>query len=80
VPCKCGQVYIGQTGCSIETRVKEHEPHIRLHHPDKSAVAKHSIKLDHRIQFQNTTILSTKSGYMDRMSGRPLRSNYNRTT
>jgi hypothetical protein len=30
-------------------------------------VAKHSINLDHHIQLQNITILSTKSTYMDRM-------------
>jgi predicted GIY-YIG superfamily endonuclease len=67
VPCECAQVYIGQTGRSIETRVKEHQRHIRLQHPDNSAVAEHSINLDHRIQLHNTTILSTKSRYLDRM-------------
>jgi hypothetical protein len=67
MPCECGQVYIGQTGRSIETRVMEHQRHIHLQHLDKSAVAEHSINLDHRIQLQNTTILSTKSRYMDRM-------------
>jgi hypothetical protein len=67
VPCEYGEVYIRQTGRSIETRVKEHQRHIRLQHPDKSAVAEHSINLDHRIQLQNTTILSTKSRYMNRM-------------
>jgi hypothetical protein len=67
MPCECGQVYIGQTGRSIETRVKKHQRHIRLQHPYESAVAEHSINLDHRIQLQNTTILSTKSRYMDRM-------------
>jgi hypothetical protein len=30
-------------------------------------VAKHSINLGHRIQLQNTTILSTKSRYVDQM-------------
>jgi hypothetical protein len=67
VSCECGQVYIEQTGLSIETRVKDHQCHIRLQHPDKSAMAEHSISLDYRIQLQANTILSTKSRYMDQM-------------
>jgi hypothetical protein len=67
VPCECGQVYIEQTGHSTETRVKKHQCHIRLQHLDKSAVAEHSINLDHRIQLQNTTILPIKSRYTDQM-------------
>jgi hypothetical protein len=66
-PCECGQVYIGQTGRSVDTRLKELQRHIRLEHPDKSAVAEHSINLGHTIQLQNTTILSTKPRYMDRI-------------
>jgi hypothetical protein len=34
---------------------------------DKSAVAEHSIELDHRIQFRNTAILTSKSHYLDRI-------------
>jgi hypothetical protein len=56
-----------QTGSSIETRVKEHQRHIRLKHLDKSAVAEHITNLGHRIQLQDTTILSTKSRYIDRV-------------
>jgi hypothetical protein len=67
MPCNCSQVCIGQTGHSTETRVKEHQRHICLEHPDKSTVAKHSINLGHNIQLQDTTILSTKSRYMDWM-------------
>jgi hypothetical protein len=67
IPCECGQDYIGQTGRSIDTRIKEHHRHIRLAHPDKSAVAEHSISRGHRIQLQDTKILSTKSRYMDRL-------------
>jgi predicted GIY-YIG superfamily endonuclease len=67
MPCDCGQVYIGQTGHSIKTRAKEHQHHICLEHPGKSAMAEYSINLGHHIQFQNTTILATKSRYMDRM-------------
>jgi hypothetical protein len=67
IPSVCGQVYIGQTGCSIDTRIKEHHRHLRLAHPDKSAVAEHSISRGHHIQLQDTKILSTKSRYMDRL-------------
>jgi hypothetical protein len=65
IPCECGQVYIGQTGRSVDTRLKEHQRHIRLEHLDKSAVAEHSINSGHRIELQNTIILSTKPRYMD---------------
>ena len=33
-PCERGQVYIGQTGQCMETRVKEHHWHIQLMQPD----------------------------------------------
>jgi hypothetical protein len=51
----------------IDTRIKEHQQHIRLAHPDRSAVAEHSISRRHSIQLQDTKILSTKSRYMDRL-------------
>jgi hypothetical protein len=60
-------MYIGQTGRSIETRVKEHQRHIRPAHPEKSAAAEHSINLGHPIQLHNTSILVKKPRYMDRV-------------
>jgi hypothetical protein len=56
----CSQVYIGQTGCSTDTMLKEHQWHICQEHPDKSAMAEHSINLGH-----HTAILSTKSRCLD---------------
>jgi hypothetical protein len=38
---------------------------MRLDHPNKSAVAEHSIDQGHRIQFHNASILATKTRYMD---------------
>jgi hypothetical protein len=58
---------MGQTGRSIETRMKEHQRHVRLGQQDKSAVAEQSINLGHRIKLQDTAMLSTKATYMDRM-------------
>ena len=59
-------MYIGQTGRSIQLRYKEHERHIRLVQPEKPAVAEHSFNHDH-IRLQDTELLSTKTGYMDRL-------------
>jgi len=46
IPCECGRVYIGQSGRSVQLRIKEHNRHIRLAQPNKSAVAEHSFNHD----------------------------------
>jgi hypothetical protein len=49
IPCEYGKVYTGQIGHSADTRLKEHQLHIRLEHPDTSAMAEHSVDLGHHI-------------------------------
>jgi hypothetical protein len=52
-------------GRSVDIRLKEHRRHISLQHPDKSAVAEHSMDQGHRIQFNNFSILATSPRDMD---------------
>jgi len=66
IPCECGQVYIGQTGRSMESKIKEHHRHIRLAHPEKSAVAERSFKQDRLKNFQDIRILSVVPEYVNR--------------
>ena len=30
IPCECGQIYIGQTGCTVSERISEHERDLRM--------------------------------------------------
>jgi hypothetical protein len=50
-PCECGRVYIGQTGRSVDIRLKEHQWDIRLERPDKVIVTEQSPDQRYRIQF-----------------------------
>jgi hypothetical protein len=49
----------------VDAKLKEHQRHIRLEQPDKSAVTEHSVDLGHHIQFHNTSALAMKIQYMD---------------
>jgi hypothetical protein len=60
-------VHTGQTGRSVDIRLKEHQRYIRPEHTDKSAVAENSFDQGHRIQFHSASILATKTRYMDRI-------------
>jgi hypothetical protein len=51
--------------------MEEHHRHKRLHHPDKSAMAEHSINWGHQIQFNDTSVIAKKPGLMERITGKP---------
>lgn len=67
IPCGCGQVYIGQTGRSIETRIKEHHWHIWLGHPDTLVLAELGFSHNHVIELQDTRIFTIVPSCMEQL-------------
>ena len=47
IPCECGKVYIGETGRSMQERIKEHDRDIRLGRTQTSAVSEHTHETGH---------------------------------
>ena len=54
-------VYIGETGRNLSIRLKEHKTNCEKAEQDKSAVAKHTWTYDHRIKWDEATILAIDS-------------------
>ena len=57
IPCiDCTQVYVGETGRSLDIRVVEHKRACRLGY-ENSAVANHTLNIGHRINFNKAAII-----------------------
>ncbi|XP_076247886.1 LOW QUALITY PROTEIN: uncharacterized protein LOC143187549 [Calliopsis andreniformis] len=63
--CTCGKVYIGETGRSMSTRLKEHERCTRLGYL-QSAVAEHQKATGHKILFNEAKVIAKTKGYFPR--------------
>ncbi|KAJ8946570.1 hypothetical protein NQ318_008300 [Aromia moschata] len=66
--CTCGKSYIGQTGRSIQCRIKEHQRHTSLGNTDKSAIAEHvHTNENHKIDYENIRVLDKTTRYYPRI-------------
>ena len=66
VVCSCGAPYIGETGRSVSTRIKEHCADIRHDRVQKLALAEHSSTTKHHICLEDAQILSKEDNYFKR--------------
>ena len=58
VPCgACSETYVGQTGRTVEHRLKEHKRALVSGDTNTSALAEHAIQHSHRIAWEDTTVL-----------------------
>ena len=58
ISCRdCNAVYVGETGCSVGTRKREHVEAVKTFNIKKSALSQHTMDFDHRINWDNVKIL-----------------------
>ncbi|XP_046586595.1 uncharacterized protein LOC124292769 isoform X1 [Neodiprion lecontei] len=58
IPCNdCNQVYIGQTGRHLNTRIKEHQRTVHENEERHTALTKHVTNKQHTFSYDNTNIL-----------------------
>ena len=48
IPCRCGKVYVGETGRATQDRIKEHDRDIRLARTETSVVSEHARNTGHK--------------------------------
>jgi predicted GIY-YIG superfamily endonuclease len=66
IDCSCGKCYIGETGRSFNTRIKEHSADIKNERARTSALAEHSLKTKHHIRLEDTRILAKEDHLLKR--------------
>lgn len=60
IDCSCGKSYIGETGRSLQTRLKEHGADIRNERSRTSALAEHSSKTKHHVCLERASNCSRR--------------------
>ena len=64
----CDFEYYGQTDRALKTRIKEHDHERAVSHFDQySKIAKHAEQYDHRIDFNNASIVNKTKNYRERL-------------
>ena len=63
---ECRAIYIGETGRTLDDRLKEHQRHTRLVAPEKSAVAEHALTMKHEIDCASAKVIDTAAGTVKR--------------
>ena len=64
VPCfDCEFVYIEQAKRDLKSRLAEHKLAIKNQEPEKSALCKYSIQVDHSMNWNNLKVLGTETHY-----------------
>ena len=68
IPCAdCEFVYVGQTKRDLKSRVAEHKRAVKNAEPEKSTLCEHLMLFDHRINWEESTVLKYVNSYRRRL-------------
>jgi len=67
IPCECGKVYIGETGRSLQERIKEHDRDMWLARIQTFAVSEHANKTGHHPLWNKVKFIDQDSHWYTRM-------------
>jgi hypothetical protein len=82
IPCgTCGKRYIGETGRTVKTRLREHQDDLRLGRTKESPVAEHAICMQHDVDIQKAKCLAIVANYHTRtiLEGLLIQSDFSAT-
>lgn len=65
--CECGACYIGETQQYLSKRISSHKSNIKFKSIHSTALAKHVLEENHKIDFENPEILDTESNFNKRL-------------
>ena len=77
IPCSCNQLYIGETGRSMETRLKEHIADLRHNRYKKSPIAEHVFITGHHICLENAKVIAREDNLVKRKIREKIEINLN---
>lgn len=66
IPCSCGKEYIGETGRSLNIRIKEHTADSRWDRTSKSALTKHVHSSSHYIRMEEAKLVRKEDHHLKR--------------
>ena len=63
IPCSCGKQYVGETGATVKTCIKQHQKAVFENKKDDSALAEHADICNGSVQWDNTSILASENKF-----------------
>ena len=65
-PCSCGNIYIGEMGRSLKTRLKEHSIDNVHGRTNKYALVEHSHNTSHQVYIEKNSLIAREDNYNKR--------------